>query len=558
VTVFPADAPAGRLSLVAPSKTTPTSLRFLGLTHSNNTTTGLKRATAAKDADMLLVPDGTGNLKRYHFDGTNWRSGLRTVADPTSVNIPAGGAFFVRRAAGSNFTQWRPPSELVSDGLIFHLDASNANSYPGNGTTWTDLSGNAYTGNLTNGPTFNSSLGGGVVFDGVDDFVDTNFLVNSGNELSFGVWCMPTAAGQSAGSDLIGKDHSINQPWASWGIDFMPDRSFRYFVANGSTFSPIQSQPQTLNQTYHVFATYKNKVLNAYINGSLVATTTNLNDPVYDNSKKVSLGAWLSNQSNNRFIGTIYSAFIYNRALTQAEVLQNYNATKERFGIVRDGLVLHLDAGNTDSYPGNGTTWTDLTTNGNNGTLTNGTTFDSANGGSILFDGTNDYVNLGSNSSYNLSNNFTLSCWVNPSQLGHGNGDELCSLATGSPAPYISYGLEWMDTGRFRFSIGNTSNQFLNYLSNSTYSLNNWYNVVGTYDGSTIRLYVNNVLQNSTSVSTTVTYSANQMTVGTWFYDISPSNALTGRISHVKIYNRALTASEIQQNFNATRGRYGL
>jgi hypothetical protein len=258
------------------------------------------------------------------------------------------------------------------------------------------------------------------------------------------------------------------------------------------------------------------------------------------------------------FNGRVAMSQVYNRALTADEVLYNYNVTKGRFEVVKEGLVLHLDAGNTASYPGNGTNWIDLTGSGNNGTLTNGPTFDSANGGSILFDGTNDYVNLGSNSSYNLSNNFTLSCWVNPSQLGHGNGDELCSLATGSPAPYISYGLEWMDTGRFRFSIGNTSNQFLNYLSNSTYSLNNWYNVVGTYDGSTIRLYVNNVLQNSTSVSTTVTYSANQMTVGTWFYDISPSNALTGRISHVKIYNRALTASEIQQNFNATRGRYGL
>ena len=191
VTVFPADAPAGRLSLVAPSKTTPTSLRFLGLTNSNNTTTGLKRATAAKDADMLLVPDGTGNLKRYHFDGTNWRSGLRTVADPTSVNIPAGGTFFVRRAAGSNFTQWAPPSESVTEGLVLHLDAGNTASYPGSGTTWTDLSGSGSHATLINGPTFSSANGGGIVFDGINDYatLSTPSAITTSTPQTWEVWC---------------------------------------------------------------------------------------------------------------------------------------------------------------------------------------------------------------------------------------------------------------------------------------------------------------------------------------------------------------------------------
>ena len=64
-------------------------------------------------------------------------------------------------------------------------------------------------------------------------------------------------------------------------------------------------------------------------------------------------------------------------------------------GIITDGLVLYVDAGNTDSYPGSGTTWTDISTNSNNGTLTNGPTFDSGDGGSIVFDGTDDYVDFG-------------------------------------------------------------------------------------------------------------------------------------------------------------------
>jgi hypothetical protein len=113
VAVFDAGAPAGRLNLLSTSKYSPTSLAQLGLTLSNNTTTGLKRATAAKDADMLLIPDNSGVLKRYHFDGTNWKSGLRTISDPSTVTVPAGGAFFLRKAIGSSFEQWTPPKDSI-------------------------------------------------------------------------------------------------------------------------------------------------------------------------------------------------------------------------------------------------------------------------------------------------------------------------------------------------------------------------------------------------------------------------------------------------------------
>ena len=81
--------------------------------------------------------------------------------------------------------------------------------------------------------------------------------------------------------------------------------------------------------------------------------------------------------------------------------------------IVNDSLVLTLDAGNQNSYAGSGTNWYDLSGNGNNGTLTNGPTFNSSNIGSIVFDGVDDYVNIPDNSSLNPTKNLTLSCWVN-------------------------------------------------------------------------------------------------------------------------------------------------
>jgi hypothetical protein len=226
--------------------------------------------------------------------------------------------------------------------------------------------------------------------------------------------------------------------------------------------------------------------------------------------------------------------------------------------VVTDGLVLYLDAANPNSYVSGSTTWRDISRGGSIGTLTNGPTYSSANGGSIVFDGTNDYVTLGSSSLFTLGNNFTLNSWVYPTSVGSSNGDEIFSLATGVGSPFISYGLEWMNNNKFRFSIGNTSDVFLTYQSTDTYTLNNWYNVMGTYNGSTVVLYINGILQNSTSISTTIKYANNILTIGTWNYDISPSNAFAGRIPIIQLYNRALSATEIRQNYNATKTRFGL
>ncbi len=85
-------------------------------------------------------------------------------------------------------------------------------------------------------------------------------------------------------------------------------------------------------------------------------------------------------------------------------------ATRYNSQVVKDGLVVCLDAGNPKSYPGTGNTWYDLTINGNNGTLTNGPTFSSINGGGIVFDGINDYVSVGNLGSFYAQG--TISYWM--------------------------------------------------------------------------------------------------------------------------------------------------
>jgi hypothetical protein len=227
----------------------------------------------------------------------------------------------------------------------------------------------------------------------------------------------------------------------------------------------------------------------------------------------------------------------------------NYNPK-----IITDGLVLALDAGNTKSYPGSGTAWTDLSGNGNTGTLTGGPTFDGANLGSIVFDGVDDYVTTGTTLTdadelfADTGTAWSTSSWFNVDVIsgtnravtGRGGG-------TGTAAVYAV----WIENNNLRVRLRGAT---VTNISTSIAS-NTWYNVVVTWDGTTANGYLNGQF-GTTLVAGTVPNQTNTFTVGA---TNSGTNAkFDGKISQTLVYNRALTASEIQQNFNATRGRYGI
>ena len=224
--------------------------------------------------------------------------------------------------------------------------------------------------------------------------------------------------------------------------------------------------------------------------------------------------------------------------------------------IVTDGLVFCVDAANKRSYPGAGTTWTDLTANKNNGTLTNGPTFDSANAGSIVFDGTNDYVACVQSFSRNQTQ-LTISSWVKFNNF------------TTSRAIYV----ETKNDVSSRIDLAVTSSQgirfagrdddsdsFTQFAISATSLINTdvWYNIVGVYDPLNTN---NNVYLNSVNVTSL------SLNLGDGFPDTTsaiqrignngPNTAyMNGNIALVQIYNRALTPDEIRQNYLATKGRY--
>jgi len=227
---------------------------------------------------------------------------------------------------------------------------------------------------------------------------------------------------------------------------------------------------------------------------------------------------------------------------------------------VTDGLVLALDAANRKSYPGTGTTWTDISGNSNTGTLTNGPTYSSANGGSIVFDGTNDKVIVPYNSNLNPSN-VTISVWFKrtlATNYSHFAGLPASNSSWGNP--YVSYGIEFIGTtDQPALVLGFSNNTFAYTTATASAStvVGVWVNAVGTYDGSSSKIYINGSLITSNAETRTLLTTSANFVLGTETQDTS-TYPLNGNIASTKIYNRALTAAEVSQNFNALRGRFSI
>jgi hypothetical protein len=213
--------------------------------------------------------------------------------------------------------------------------------------------------------------------------------------------------------------------------------------------------------------------------------------------------------------------------------------------IVNDGLILNLDAANSKSYPGSDTTWSDLSGNANTGTLVNGPTYGSANNGSIVFNGTNSYATVADNANlrFNSSQSFTLSAWIKPAVLQN----NWTGIVTKSRDSSNWYGI-WIDPSN-RITWGAPVFNIFGPTATTQ-----WQNIVISKDGSVRYIYVNGVLTNTEGrtldVSGTTPMNIGRGgTVGEYF---------NGNIQDVKLYNILLSASQILQNFNALRGRYGI
>ena len=270
-----------------------------------------------------------------------------------------------------------------------------------------------------------------------------------------------------------------------------------------------------------------------------ILTTLKLNDSIIIRDSKYLINSYTTDLTTG---------------LVQFELL-----TDERVREVPDtSLVLNLDAGNIASYPGTGTLWTDLSGNNNNGTLVNGPTFDSANGGSIVFDGVNEYVSVNDNSTINGASQ-TISVWFkNTGAYTTGNKNAEILGKHNASGSFSGYGIVLPNVlGDIKIGCY-VKNASIGYATNSLQIINplNWYNATMTFSStSQLTFYLNGNFESSISIGT-ISLSNQPFIIGR--SNDSYWNAYNGKIGETSIYNRVLSATEILANFNATKGRYGL
>lgn len=216
---------------------------------------------------------------------------------------------------------------LVLTDLQLFLDAANPLSYPGSGNLWTDVSGNELVAVLTNGPIYSTDGGGSILFDGTNDYVDTNALLSFEN-FSVGAWFKTTASGVRM---ILSKETEDGNPW-----------NYRIWLNNGrlyadiaqgavqsSLFSPLSNYNN--GQWWMVFFTRNDDTWDLWVNGVKVATKSDNLTGSIQNDQEVWIGGSIFLGGSYQFSGRIAKILIYSRKLDETEILQNYLATKDDF-----------------------------------------------------------------------------------------------------------------------------------------------------------------------------------------------------------------------------------
>ena len=455
---------------------------------------------------------------------------------------------------------------VVEDGLVLSLDAGNTESYPGSGTDWTDLIG-SNNGTLTNGPTYNSDNGGYLQFPNSNSYIQLSSpALTTPTSLSVDMWVKITDT--SVNSIFLSNRDSNTD-----GFEARFDSTNKWsFQINGGVTN-FASATVNQDQWYHFAFTFDGTYGKIFVDGVLIKTVHHGSQTINaTTSSTIGAVSYQTSSVQNKF--KIAKLRVYNRELTEAEILQNYNATRGRYvsyltPIVTSGLILHLDAANTSSYSGSGTTWTDLI-GSTNGTLTNGPTFSSDNNGYLDFDGTDDFVTLGTQiNSDIITTDVTISFWA---YIDSTANDEIFvsmeSLAVGEPL------IIWYDTSSI-YEVQNTGSGDVGggstnvittavddngsekrfTTSNNALSATTWYNIAVVLDvtNNAFYTYINGVEEAkwvSNNTSGGIKSTTNDFRIGG-----NPS--LDGRISQFLVYNKALTAAEVLQNYKGLKERYG-
>ena len=455
-----------------------------------------------------------------------------------------------------------PP--IITNGLIINLDGGFTPSYPTTGTTWYNTSVNSNNTSLVNGPSYTSSYGGGIFFDGADDYMSIPYFDVTTQPFAVEVWYQPSnnttyLRGILSCGDIysngfcpgwcLGTHSAGNQ--LAFGVSVGP-------CGNGTSYRVTQSTTNmTPGNMYHLFLTRNTgtQKLLLYVNGILDGSIDVPNNvSLTGNRTSITSATW--GYSPPGPYGNIFSTRIYdNKNFSAAEIAQNYCAT---LPIVTNGLVLNLDAGTQLSYVSGSTAWVDVSNNGNNGVLTNGPTYNSNNLGSIVFDGVNDYVQVTSpfgNIDWS-SRAWSFSAWMRLGSLGDRS---LVNLNSVNSTDYIVTNVFYGDGASWWYFIKNSASTQTNFRTPSgTFTTNEIFYFTMTYNGNGLSNNNISFYKNGTQVATSNGGGAALSNMSGLQIGGGNNYPMNGNVYNFLMYNRVISSTEILQNYNATKGRFGL
>ena len=336
----------------------------------------------------------------------------------------------------------------------------------------------------------------------------------------------------------------------AWGInaydaDFPGKLTFASFKLGGRLC--VSTSTIALNTWYHIAVTRQNGVFRLFVNGILESTNSSyISDtiePVGATTNTFTVGSSATTSGDEDMQGYIDDLRITKGV---ARYTSSFTPPSQPFlnalkvPIITDGLVYNLDV---DTYPGSGTTLSDLSGNGNTGILQNAPTYVDVYGGSLYFDGTNEWV---SGTVYDIATDYSFSIWLKLDTLSITH-----YLISGSVAFTGNYNIILTTSGIV--AVASRGNPVVPF-SEFTASIDTIYQIVVTKSGTSYNLYVNGSnVSSKTYNNSFLTYSPNRL-----FANEFSNGLFKGSLYRTSGYNKALTAAEVQQNFNALRSRFGI
>ena len=410
------------------------------------------------------------------------------------------------------------PAGCMDFGLAGHWDMDE-----GNGSMINDKSGNNNHGTLTNGPKWTKGKSGTALqFDGKDDYVDcgSDASLNIYDALSIEAWVRPDA---NKRADVVSRYYysgATNN--GGYSLRFWDDGKF-YLVTLNDSQAGISANG-VVGKWNHVIATYDvnggANNLKIYINGTLAGQTTKAN-ALKSITQNFKIGGFSYYHD-----GLVDGVKIYNRALSAEEVRYHYNQGKP--------------VGYWAMDEGEGTRAFDVSGNNNTGVLTNGPTWvEGKHGSALSFDGVDDYVGCGTDSSLNIADSMTASAWIYPKTLGEGSAGHI--VGRGGTSGWCLYVYTGNSLKLYAGTIQAVS-------SANSITLNQWQYATVVYDKQNVRFFVNGVEKGVTAATSSIVNTGScvigaRTTAGDFDFN--------GYLDEVKVYNYARTAEQIMQDYNA-------